>query len=110
MPVYKVGRTTGLTHGTVFSDDVVMGGFGYDHLGSCTFTNVFSVIGDNDVPFATEGDSGSLIINSDGDAVGLLFGGVAQPDGRWAVLGCHIQDVLQTLKVKLITKSGKLVG
>lgn len=74
--VQKVGRSTGKTDGHITA-------LGLRNLpvqfGSRTlrFDNVVEIEG-TDRPFSDSGDSGSLIVNADRLAVGLLFGGTGQ--------------------------------
>jgi hypothetical protein len=72
--VFKVGRTTGLTHGTVTAVAAVVGPIGYEP-GNCWFSDQFEVVGDNGTLFSDQGDSGSAILNAAGQVVGLLFSG-----------------------------------
>lgn len=72
--VYKVGRTTGLTHGTVTAVGAVVGPVGYAP-GNCWFNDQFEVTGVNGTLFSDQGDSGSAILNAAGEVVGLLFAG-----------------------------------
>jgi hypothetical protein len=79
MRVHKRGRTTGLTHGSV--DGVAMSvpiDYG-DGIGIRTLVNQVSVVPDTsqNQMFSDHGDSGSLIVDDSGFAVGLLFAGSA---------------------------------
>ncbi len=60
-------------------------------------------------PFSLPGDSGSLVMDPSGNAVGLLFSGSklspTVPQGGTALV-CHIQSVLDALKVTLPTTAG----
>jgi len=72
--VHKVGRTTGVRHGRVTAfevDDLVID---YE-TGSYTFDNQIEIEGQGDRSFDESGDSGSLIVNDDVEAVALLFAG-----------------------------------
>jgi hypothetical protein len=69
--VKKLGRSTGLTTGTVTG--IEMGGFFVDYQnGPAMFDHQIEVTGVGGA-FAAHGDSGSLVINEAGAAVGLLF-------------------------------------
>jgi hypothetical protein len=73
--VYKVGRTTGLSFGTVTSVSAVVGPVGYAP-GECWFRNSITIDGVNGTMFSDHGDSGSAIIKqSTGQVVGLLYAG-----------------------------------
>jgi hypothetical protein len=73
--VWKVGRTTGLTQGTVTATEVDDLAVGYD-IGTLVFDNQVeigpAVAGQ---PFSMGGDSGSLIVDAQRFAVALLFAG-----------------------------------
>ena len=71
--VHKLGRTTGHTQGTITQTNVVVdvqyGG------GIVRFENQMSIQSGIADPFSAGGDSGSLIVDTDDNAVGLLFAG-----------------------------------
>jgi hypothetical protein len=69
--VFKIGRTTGKTFGTICFGD--WGGFLDLSFGTFYFENFIGVIGDPSLPFAAPGDSGAMVISlPDGDGVGLV--------------------------------------
>jgi hypothetical protein len=74
-PVWKVGRTTGLTQGTVSATELDDLTVQYD-IGDLVFDNQIeispAVAGQ---PFSMGGDSGSLIVDAQRNAVALLFAG-----------------------------------
>lgn len=89
MEVQKSGRTTGLTHGQILIQSVVMR-VDYGDAGTCIFTNqLVSDIGSG------PGDSGSLVVDLQGRAVGLLFAG-----GDNITVLNPIADVLQQLRIR----------
>lgn len=101
--VKKVGRTTGESTGRITAfelDNVVVG---YD-IGNVRFDNQMEIEGDGSDPFSAGGDSGSLIVDNDLAAVGLLFAGGDQggSNGMGLTYANPIQVVLDTLKVDLI--------
>lgn len=63
MKVYKIGRTTGLTFGTVFSCPTCTEKIAFTDLNG-NLVDGFEVIGDNGMLFAKGGDSGSAIITA----------------------------------------------
>ncbi|EWY39508.1 hypothetical protein N825_05235 [Skermanella stibiiresistens SB22] len=72
--VVKLGRTTGLTRGRVTAielDDVVVD---YDK-GQISFDRQIEIEGTGTAAFSSGGDSGSLILDAEGDACALLFAG-----------------------------------
>lgn len=80
MRVKKIGRTTGLTYGTVIGKHVetcICGNLINE--GYAWFTEFWSIQGEDGIPFSYGGDSGSLVVTADGEhAVGLLFAGDGQ--------------------------------
>lgn len=73
-PVYKVGRSTGSTSGTLngYIRDLPVDYSGVKRW----FGAVFEVLSsDPSQPFSTDGDSGSLVIDNSGIAVGIIFSG-----------------------------------
>jgi hypothetical protein len=73
--VRKVGRSSGLTHGTILYLDATVkanyGPLGFENQ-PVLFTEQIVV----DIP-AAYGDSGSLLVDDDNRAIGMLFGGKA---------------------------------
>lgn len=95
--VFKVGRTTGLTQGRVSAFEVDDVWVGYD-MGEIGFDQQIEIEPLEDAPFSLGGDSGSLIVDDDLRAVGLLFAG-NDVDVTYAN---PIQTVLQTLGAQLL--------
>ena len=104
--VLRVGRTTGLRKGTVVA-------FGYefhDEANIATYTDLL-IVGDDNIPFSTHGDSGSLIVTDDKEhrALGLLWGGwqeklrtgYAQENWTYAIA---LSRVLEALALDLVQK------
>jgi hypothetical protein len=99
MRVKKVGRTTGKTHGIITSIEIV--GLEIDYRAILrTFKGVFAIKTDSSngslKHFSAPGDSGSLILDEDNMAVGLLFAG--NDERTFAI---PIQTVFDALKVEL---------
>ncbi|AZK59006.1 hypothetical protein Daudx_0451 [Candidatus Desulforudis audaxviator] len=90
MAVKKSGRTTGLTHGQVTHVAVRMI-VGFSGGRSAVFTDQFLT-----GPMSSPGDSGSLVLNGQNQAVGLLFAGSDR-----ATVCNRIQNVLGLLGVAL---------
>lgn len=93
--VHKVGRTTGLTFGTVTQIGTLVGPIGYAP-GACWFRNSFTIESDNGSTFSDHGDSGSVIVRSDGMAVGLLYAG-----NRTQTYACLIGNAMAALNCQL---------
>jgi len=103
MPVSKVGRTTGVTHGRVTAielDDVVIE---YD-VGSISFDNQIEIESTGPRAFCSGGDSGSLILDENLCACGLLFAGseTGGTNGRGLTYANPIGPVLKKLAIKLL--------
>jgi hypothetical protein len=94
--VFKVGRTTGLTHGTVTQVPAVVGPIPYAP-GTCWFRQTLVIEGVNGTMFSDHGDSGSAVVREDGKVVGLLFAGNGEQ-----TYACSIDLVLQNLKCSLL--------
>jgi hypothetical protein len=102
--VRKVGRTTGETSGRVTAfelDNVVVG---YD-IGNLRFDDQIEIEGAGMDAFSDGGDSGSLIVDEDLKAVGLLFAGgdSGGTNGQGLTYANPIHRVLDALKVDLLT-------
>ncbi|MFS7922296.1 putative peptidase S1, PA clan [Helianthus anomalus] len=117
--VMKVGRSSGLTKGTVLAYALEYN----DEKGICFFTD-FLVVGENQQTFDLEGDSGSLIIMKGENEekprpVGIIWGGTAnrgrlklkvgQPPENWTS-GVDLGRLLNLLELDLITTSDALKG
>lgn len=89
--VFKVGRTTGLTYGTISSIGSIVGPMRYRG-GIAWFRRSFTVLGENGTAFGGPGDSGSAIVTPTGAIVGLLYSG----NGR-DTYGCPMDEVLGQL-------------
>lgn len=75
--VSKIGRTTGLTQGTVSAVEVDNVGVGYDH-GQAQFDQQIEIQGNGNSAFSQGGDSGSLVFDQNLTPVALLFAGSDQ--------------------------------
>lgn len=117
--VMKVGRSSGLTTGTVFAYGLEYN----DEKGICFLTD-FLVVGENQQTFDLEGDSGSLIImkGENGEKprpIGIIWGGTAnrgrlklkigQPPENWTS-GVDLGRLLYHLELDLITTNEGLQG
>jgi hypothetical protein len=102
-PVRKRGRSTGLTYGFVDGVDLTVI-VPYPGLGEVTLTNQIGVRPDTtkNAKFSGTGDSGSVLVNDAGQAVGLHFAGNAA-DGHGAAN--PIANVLSALNVSIPTQS-----
>ncbi len=75
--VFKVGRTSGLTQGTVTSIATTVGPIPYKD-GPSWFQDSIEIEGVNGTQFSDHGDSGSAIVRDNGEIVGLLYAGNGQ--------------------------------
>jgi hypothetical protein len=96
--IWKSGRTTGVTTGIVddIAADVTVGGYPG---GARTFRDQMIASGDDDRQIVAGGDSGSLVVDDDGYAVGLLFGGEV-PSGTYFIAN-QIAAVIEALDIEL---------
>ena len=92
-PVQKSGRTTGYTRGTILQLDVTAT-INYEG-GAAVFTNQLMA-----GPMSQGGDSGSLVLDMDLNAVGLLFAGSPA-----TTIINPIQFVLDALNVQIMTSA-----
>lgn len=100
--VYKVGRTTGQTKGRITAFDVDNVRVEYD-LGELRFDNQIEIEGTGSRAFSDSGDSGSLIVDGDLRAIGLLFAGGEEggSNGKGLTYANPLGTVLDTLNVDL---------
>lgn len=100
--VWKVGRTTGLTRGTITAIELDGVAVGYPDFGTASFDGQIEVTGATG-PFSRPGDSGSLILDEHNGALALLFGGSTQggPKGSGRTFASPLETVLQLLGVAL---------
>jgi hypothetical protein len=100
--VRKVGRTTGVTSGTVLSTAINNLEVDYSTQ-SATFDSQIEIQGENGL-FSDGGDSGSLVVDENNYAVGLLCSGSDQPSSCGQLSYANpIETVLNALRVDLIT-------
>jgi hypothetical protein len=102
--VHKVGRTTDATKGHVTAfelDNVVVS---YD-IGNLRFDGQIEIEGAGEEPFSQGGDSGSLIVNDDMQAVALLFAGGDQggANGKGLTFANPIARVFDELGIDLLS-------
>jgi hypothetical protein len=103
-PVHKVGRTTGATTGRISAfelDDVTVS----YRRGNFRFDGQIEIQGGGDTAFSDGGDSGSLIVDGEFRAFGLLFAGTDQggTDGLGLTFANPIRTVLDEFGVELFT-------
>jgi len=106
--VRKRGRTTGLTYGKITSIDASTTINYGDGLGSHTLKNQIRVEPDTskNAGFSDHGDSGSMVVDSANNVVGLLFGGSTDSSGNpVATYANPINSVLDALGVDLCLAS-----
>jgi hypothetical protein len=104
LTVKKAGRTTGVTRGTISQVEldrlrVDMSDSGSTRVAS--FSDQFEVIGDDGKPFSLGGDSGAVIVDEDGFALGLLFAGGPDDQGVDLTFANHLETALSKLGVRL---------
>ncbi len=102
LAVAKVGRTTGVTRGRISAIEVDSVVVGYD-IGELSFDGQLEIESTGTGPFSAGGDSGSLIIDGEGRACGLLFAGSESggSNGRGVTYANPIDLVLGKLAIQL---------
>lgn len=95
--VYKIGRTTGLTEGRVSAIEVDQVRVKYD-MGVIDFDGQIEIEPAEPRPFSLAGDSGSLIVDRQRRAMGLLFAG----NDVDATFANPIGTVLSTMGLQLL--------
>lgn len=100
--VHKVGRTTGQTEGRVTALEIDNVRVRYD-MGVLRFDNQIEIEGAGKKAFSDSGDSGSMIVDNELRAIGLLFAGgtVGGSNGKGLTYANPIDTVLDALKVSL---------
>jgi hypothetical protein len=109
--VLRVGRTTGLRRGTIVAFVYL---WGYEKIGEEGYHPAYTdllIVGDNNIPFSTHGDSGSLIVldNEELNPVGLLWGGwqeklrTGYAQENWTY-GISLSRVLDSLEIDLVSR------
>jgi hypothetical protein len=104
-PVMKIGRTTKLTYGriTAFEHDGFDVHYGHGP-GTVRFRSQIEIESSSHAPFSLPGDSGSLVVNPAGQAIGLIF--AISPIGGAYRSGLSyanpMEDVLAALNVSVL--------
>jgi hypothetical protein len=101
--VHKVGRTTGATSGRVTAFDVDNVVVNYD-AGNLRFDGQIEIEGLGQRAFSDGGDSGSLIVDEESQAVGLLFAGseTGGSNGLGLTYANRLHRVLEELRATLL--------
>jgi len=98
--VLKVGRTTGARAGKITAIEIDGLSVAYDQ-GVLRFNDQFEVSGGPATDFSAAGDSGSVIVDRNGYAVGLLFAGGRDATGEDMTYANRMTLVLSALGVTL---------
>jgi hypothetical protein len=93
--VFKVGRTTGFTVGEVTDVGTIVGPVHYGP-GPCWFHRSIVVEGLDGTLFSDRGDSGALVVRTNGEAIGIVFAGNSQQ-----TYACPIETALDSLRCAL---------
>ncbi|WP_211325681.1 hypothetical protein [Roseimicrobium gellanilyticum] len=108
LKVKKLGRTTGITEGEITAVEVVVpNGVAFGEGKVAPYHHQIEIQSTNNLPFSRGGDSGSLVVTSDGtEAVGLLFAGTdfGGHGGLGLTYANPIQTVLDGLRIDLVTR------
>jgi len=92
--VKKSGRTTGVTEGEITDIHATLKVYGYPTTsrGYAIFENIVII----EPAISVAGDSGSLLVDEGGRAVGLIFAG-----SKFVTVACRIRDVIEAMGVNL---------
>jgi hypothetical protein len=105
LPVHKVGRGTGESFGIVRQVGVVVGPLQY-MTGQCWFRRSIIIETTNPTapPFSSAGDSGAAVVDDQGNAVGLVYGGLPGVPGQLPhqTYACPMNEVLRKLNCRLL--------
>ena len=101
--VAKLGRTSGFTDGVVVSDTFTFKA-DYPVFGPVVLHDQLRIRNASAGDFGAPGDSGSIVINEDRQAVGLLIGGAPHRDGMDGVAN-PIGDVVQAFRLNAARRS-----
>ena len=102
-PVSKLGRTTAATYGTILATEMDNISIGYD-AGDAVFNGQIEIQSSGSGPFSQGGDSGSLIVDANMQAIGLLFAGsdTGGPNNTGLTYANPIGAVLEALSIQLV--------
>lgn len=102
--VCKIGRTTGITFGKITALDMDNIVVSYAP-GNVQFNDSIEIESITAEPFCDGGDSGSLILNEQMEAIGLLYAGTEMggSNGLGLTYAHHLKPVLESFGVKLMT-------
>lgn len=94
MKVTKAGRTTGITRGQIIDIHATLKVYGYTTTkkGYAIFEDLIVI----EPAMSSGGDSGSLLVNEKGRAVGLIFAG-----SKFITVACKIRNVIDSTGVDL---------
>lgn len=96
--VMKVGRTSAFTEGEIMATELDDIAVDYAGVGTVVFDDQIEIKGRPNKPFSTDGDSGSLIVNEQRRAIGLLFAGNPQlEDGSGLSFANSLPKVMTAL-------------
>jgi len=101
MTVIKYGRTSGISMGSVISTDyslnvVYDAGNGNTVLAPFTDQILIKAVG-------CPGDSGSIITDTVGRIVGILFAGGTDASGESYIVACKIRNVIESLNIQVLS-------
>lgn len=102
----KIGRTSGVTYGKINAIELDNIELNYNaQLTNCRFEGIIAIEGQKDEPFSRPGDSGSIIVDSQGYAIALLFAGttLGGKNKQGLTYAIPINTVLEQLNIELAT-------
>ena len=102
----KIGRTSKLTYGKINAIELDNIELSYNaQLTNCRFDGIIAIEGQKDEPFSRPGDSGSIIVDSQGYAIALLFAGtnLGGKNKQGLTYAIPINIVLEQLNIEIAT-------
>lgn len=100
--VTKIGRTTGVRKGTITTVEIDGLPVAMDQGFTPRFNDQIEISGGPATNFSDSGDSGSLILDTAGNALGLLFAGGRDQHGEDFTYANLLTNVLEALAVELV--------
>lgn len=101
-PVVKAGRSTGITRGEITQVDVSTLRIPYGRNKTARFVGQIEVTGARARPFSAPGDSGSLVVGRDGQALGIVFCGGLDEQGVDLSYANPLPEALAALRARLV--------
>ena len=111
--LHKCGRTTGLTaKGKIIDGNIFLPKLPREENGTSGYSwcyNCLRIESELMKPFSNDGDSGSLVLDEEGNACALIFAKLKTVFATWSAIACPIELVLEKLG-SLINSELTIIG